>query len=436
VQPLSVAVAYSGGRDSTALLHATLAAARDTGLHVVALHVHHGLHVEADEWLAHCRATCQRWARRGLPLQFDYRRLDGKPLPRESIEAWARRERYRALGEMAHLHGTSAVLLAHHQRDQAETLLLQALRGAGVAGMAAMPRSVVRDGLVWLRPWLAVSRASIDGYVKRHRLRHIHDQSNDDPRFARNRLRGAVWPALAGAFPEAEASLAMAARWAQEASTILAETARQDLAHVGEGGALRLAAWGRLSDARRSNVLRAWLAEVSGRTAPASLVQRLNEELALKEASRWPIAGGELRRHRGLLQYIAASATPTMPAMQQPLSITRAGRYRIADWPGSLRATRVTEQGLALSQCKALVASARSGGENFQLGPGRPPRALKKQYQSLGIAAWERAGPLLYAGGQLVFVAGLGIDARAWAPPGEPQLALRWVSDEPPGAAG
>ena len=133
-----VAVAYSGGRDSTALLHATLKAAQGQSLRVLALHVHHGLSAFADEWVRHCEAQCARWTQRIHPVQFVVLRLSSRPSRGESIEAWARTERYRALQSAAEASGASAILLAHHQRDQAETFLLQALRGAGVAGLSGM----------------------------------------------------------------------------------------------------------------------------------------------------------------------------------------------------------------------------------------------------------------------------------------------------------
>ena len=140
-----VAVAVSGGRDSTALLHATARAAVGTGVEVLALHVHHGLQAEADDWLRHVRAQCRRWAGAGLPLRLDWRRLAGQPAPGDSIEAWARRGRYAALAEMAQAGGAGLVLLAHHRRDQSETVLLQALRG----------------GASWSWPWYC-SRNSVN----------------------------------------------------------------------------------------------------------------------------------------------------------------------------------------------------------------------------------------------------------------------------------
>jgi tRNA(Ile)-lysidine synthase len=176
---VAVAVAYSGGRDSTALLHATARiAAQLGGVHVWALHVHHGLSVQADGWLAHAQAQCALWAAQGLPVSLLYRQLHLQPRRGDSIEALAREARYRALGEMAREAGCELVLLAHHRRDQAETFVLQALRGAGVAGLSAMPREVQRGGLCWARPWLAQSRVAVQAYVAQHQLSYIDDDSN------------------------------------------------------------------------------------------------------------------------------------------------------------------------------------------------------------------------------------------------------------------
>jgi tRNA(Ile)-lysidine synthase len=431
--PPCVAVAYSGGRDSTALLHATLAAAREHGLWVAALHVHHGLSPHADEWLRHCEAACRRAAQRGARLRFAAVRLQGHAAPSESVEAWARRERYRALRVMALEQGASIVLLAHHRRDQAETFLLQALRGAGVSGQAAMPREAVRQGIRWVRPWLDLPSEAVDAYVKRHRLKHIEDESNADPRFARNRLRTQVWPVLSIAFPGAERSLAIAANWAQQARAAMEELARIDLPKVAGPQGLSIASWQALSVPRRSVVLREWLSTQTGNAAPASLVERLMTEAARPGAASWPLSDGGvrvLRRYRGWLRVVDASQPARASAradLEPTVRITRAGSYRIDGWDGELRVQRVRSQGVALSRLRAVAVRARKGGEQFQLAPNRPLRALKKQYQSLGIAAAERAGPLLYLGNQLLFAPGLGVDARAWALSGEPQVTFAWV---------
>jgi tRNA(Ile)-lysidine synthase len=425
-----VAVAYSGGRDSTALLHATLRAASPQGVQVIALHVHHGLQPQADAWLRHCAAACRRWAARGAALRFVATRLDSAPARGDSVEAWARRERHRALHAMAIENGATLLLLAQHRRDQAETVLLQALRGAGVAGLAAMPRAVERDGLVWCRPWLDVPRPAIDAYLKRYRLGFVEDDSNGEPRFARNRLRLAVWPALSAAFPDAELALASTARHAEEARQALAELAALDLAGVAEHDGLRLEAWRRLSAARRSNALRAWLAACAGGGVPATLVQRLLREADGVGPACWSLAGGELRRHRGRLCFVAhTSVAHCAAAPPAALDLAHAGVHRLPGWPGCIEVTEVGSRGIAPARLAAVRALARRGGETFQPGPGRPSRPLKKQYQAFDIPAWQRDGPLLYDGERLLFVAGLGCDARAWAQPGEAQRDLCWQPD-------
>lgn len=438
-----IAVACSGGRDSTALLHATLSAATPLGIEVVALHVHHGLSPNADAWLAHLEAQCRRWARRHPGLRVVAQRLSTRPARGDSVEAWARQARYDALHRMAQAQGATLILLAHHRRDQAETFVLQALRGAGLAGLSAMPASVVRDGIEWHRPWLQQPREAIEAYVRRHRLSHIDDESNDDSRFARNRLRHEVWPALTGAFGDAEAALATSAAWAQEAAAALHELAQIDLQQIeGEGGGgLRVEPWLTLSPARRSNVLRAWLkarltqSAQPGKAVSATLVERLMHELPTARSARWPLADAELRLHRGVLQCAAVGAllsSGTRPALlrEATLSVRRAGRRSLPGWGGSLQVTRVALGGVALTWLAQLDLKPRVGAEQFQSGVDRPPRSLKKQFQSGGVPAWERSGPLLYCGAQLVFVPGLGLDARVIGTPGQALFMLSWKPDQ------
>lgn len=420
-----IAVAWSGGRDSTALLHATLVAAAPLGVEVVALHVHHGLSPNADAWLGFCEAQAARWQRR-WPIVLRHARLTTKPPRGESLEAWARRERYRALRRMALEEGAAAVLLAHHRRDQAETMLIQALRGGGVAGLAGMPREIERDGVHWLRPWLAHEPEAIAAYVRRHRLKHIEDESNADRRFARNRLRLDVWPALAQAFPHAEASLADAAEWARQANECLAEVGDADRVQLDAGdGGLDIVRWRELSETRRVNALRRWLHERLGAPAASSLVVRLADELMHSKSGSWQAPGGTLRLYRGTLRW-QPDAAPVASERETTLSIRRAGRHALPGWGGVLVAERVSEGGVPLAWLAALELRERRGGEQFQAGIGRPPRSLKKQFQAAGVPEWERDGPLVYSGGQLVFVPGLGLDARIVGLPGQALLRLSW----------
>ncbi|MGA0613039.1 tRNA lysidine(34) synthetase TilS [Caldimonas sp. KR1-144] len=428
----AVAVAYSGGRDSTALLHATLLAARELGTVVHALHVHHGLQARSDDWAAACEAQCVRWARRGLPVVFHLERLALKPRRGESIEALAREARYAALERMARGAGCRLVLLAQHRRDQAETFLLQALRGAGVAGLAGMPHSFERSGITWVRPWLDRPREAVEAYVRRHRLRFIDDDSNADARFARNRLRLKVWPHLLDAFPDAESTLFDAARWAGHAAALADDVARVDLAACMVGsGELDVAAWSALTPARGRNALRAWLRERTGRAPTAALVEQLCRQLPdARGTASWTVdAAMRVERYRGRLRVVAPRAV--VGERESRLSVVRAGRHALPGWGGTLVATRVREGGLPRASLVDLELRERVGGERFQLGPHRPARSLKKQFQSVGVAASERDAPLVFsADGRLLFVPGLGADARALAAPGEPQFALMWIAGD------
>lgn len=426
----AVAVAASGGRDSTALLHATAVAARRHGGEVHALHVHHGLVAEADEWLARLREQCRRWRRAGLPVEFHTTRLEGRPARGESVEAWARRGRYRALAAMAREAGCAMVLLAHHRRDQAETLLLQALRGGGPAGLAGMPAVARRDGLLWLRPWLYLPRESIEDYVRRHRLRYSDDASNEDPRFARNRLRAQVWPALVQGFGDAEPQLAAAAQRAAEAAAALSELAAMDAARCTDEAGLRRDDWLKLSEARRVLLLRHWLHRVAG-DAPESLVERLARELPASRQARWPAPGGECRLYRGRLRYEVPSAAPTAAAAQT-IDLARPGRHAVAAWQGQFVVRRCRAGGIAVERLRRAQLRARTGGESFQFEAGSTARSLKKQYQARGVPAWQRGGPLVFDGETLLYAPALGIDARACAPAGAAQLRVQWE----PGAAG
>lgn len=318
-----IAVATSGGRDSTALLHMTARQSQGCGLEVLALHVHHGLMPQADAWLNHLQSQCIRWARRGLPVRFKAHRLTGAPSKGDSVEAWARRERYVALSRMAQEEGVDTVLLAHHRRDQAETVLLQALRGAGAAGLAGMPREVTRDGIRWIRPWLDLPREAIEAYVRSHRMKCVEDESNADPRFARSRLRLQVWPHLVQAFPQAEWVLAGTAKRLHEANVCAQALAEIDAAPCLVSSdcngvpTLRISAWRGLVPERQANVLRHWLRPMMAQGVPDSLVRRLLDELPdARGGAQWPAPQGSLRVHRGHLVPMLRCNNAEDPALE------------------------------------------------------------------------------------------------------------------------
>ena len=435
VMPSRVAVAFSGGRDSTALLHATACAARDQGgMEAVALHVHHGLSAHADAWLVHAQQVCAQWASQGLPVRLMHRRVQLDLDAGESVEAAARHARYAALTEMAHEAQVDLILLAHHRRDQAETFLLQALRGAGAAGLASMPAGIERDGLHWVRPWLAHSREAIEAYVAHHGLNHIEDDSNLDTRFARNRLRLDVWPALLSAFPQAEAALASSAMRVADVLPGLDAWRLQLLDSVrqsDEPDSLDAATWAELSGGERRESLACWYRLRRGRAMPASWVERLAHEVPglvfKRQPAHWAPVGVSL--YRGVLSCggaVMALAGP-QACSERVVHINAPGEIALPEWGGSLVVSPVAQEGVPPAVLSEATLRPRHGGEQFQLKPMRPARSLKKQFQELGVPAWRRHGPLIFADENLVFVPGLGVDARYWASPGEPQWALEWV---------
>lgn len=299
-----MAVAYSGGPDSTALLWVVARQAqRFQGLRVLAFHVHHGLQPEADAWLDQARSVCDRL---GVGL-FDIR-LSGRPGQGDSVEAWARRGRYEGLRQLAVAQGASLVLLAQHAEDQAETVLLQALRGGGPAGLAAMPREWSDQGVRFVRPWLDQRRAQLHAVAAHCGLPVVSDPSNADARFARSRLRMSVMPALEGAFPDAVRALGQVARQAAQAEGLAREAAAADLPGcVDAAGCLCHHAWSALPPARRRNVLRAWLqARLSD--VPRSLLERLSSEW-VGQGGVWPARSALVRSRRGRLTVQHSPAT-------------------------------------------------------------------------------------------------------------------------------
>lgn len=420
-----LAVAVSGGRDSAALLHATARAAQPLGIEVHAFHVHHGLMAEADAWQDRVAALCHGC---GVPLQV--RRLQDRPARGDSVEAWARRERYLALTDMATQADVRLVLLAHHRRDQAETFLLQALRGAGPAGLAAMPAQADRDGITWARPWLDQPREAIYAYVALHRIAHVEDGSNADARFARSRLRLQVMPGLRGAFADADSALAASARRMAEADAALHDWAAESLARCSDGDALVREQWQALTAAQRTIVLRHWLALRLGQGAPQRLLDRLLAEWPAAVSASWPAGPGRaLRHYRGRLTLQAEQAEPSA-ALPAPvvLCIDAPGDVPVPAWHGMLR-VRWAAQGVPLAWLQRCELRPRAGGEQFQSAENRPPRSLKKMFQQQALPAWARDAPLLWCGERLVFVPRLGLDARCLGQPeGPPQVDLEWLS--------
>lgn len=266
---LPLAVGLSGGADSTALL---LACAERWPGQVRAIHVHHGLQSAADDFERHCAALCAR-----LQVPLAVQRVDARPAPGQSPEDAARAARYRAF-EAAALASQSppaiqSIALAQHADDQVETLLLALSRGAGVAGLAAMPARWQRSGLAWHRPLLRVPGAELRAWLRARGERWVEDPSNQDERYTRNRIRARLLPVLDSAFPAFRDTFPRSAGHAAQASELLLEIAQQDLDAVGLPP--RIAALQALSRARQANLLRHWLRQAHQTTPAAAQLDEL-----------------------------------------------------------------------------------------------------------------------------------------------------------------
>lgn len=265
-----MAVAYSAGADSTALL---LAAHRRWPGQVVALHVHHGLQAAADTFEAQARAFC---ALHGIALHVS--RVQAAHRPGESPEAAARNKRYTALASMAQQTGAQTVLLGQHADDQAETVLLALSRGAGLPGLAGMAERFERHGVVFGRPSLALAAAEMRAWLQSSGHTFVDDPTNTDVRYTRNRIRAVLMPAWEACFPGFRPLLARSARHAAQAQNLLDDLARLDLAQTGDPPVL--AALQALSRERQANALRHWLRNSHGVAASAAQLHELLDQVA------------------------------------------------------------------------------------------------------------------------------------------------------------
>ncbi len=267
---LPAAVAFSGGADSTALL-AACARAWPGAIH--AIHVHHGLQLAADDFQFHCEKVCS-----GLNVPLHVERVNARATPGGSPEEAARNARYAALARAAAASGVASVLLAQHADDQVETIILALSRGAGLPGLAAMPRSFQRHGVRFDRPLLDVSAQEIRHWLRSHRLQFIDDPTNADTSFTRNRIRHDLLPALATAFPQFRDTFARSARHAAQAQELLTALAMDDLAAAGNPPSIdSLRA---LTRARQANLLRHWLRTAHAMDASTAQLEELLDQVA------------------------------------------------------------------------------------------------------------------------------------------------------------
>ena len=417
-------VAYSGGLDSRVLLHALggLRNALTAGLGAV--HVNHGLQAAAGQWEAHCKQVCAK-----LDIDFVSLQVDARASSGESPEAVAREARYQALaGWLPAGHG---LLTAQHQDDQAETLLLQLLRGSGVNGLAAMP-ATSRLGNGWhLRPLLAFTRNSLHDYALSHALSWVEDPSNADTTFDRNYLRQHIFPVLRERWPAVTANLSRSAVHCAEAADLVETLGRQDLLEVAgqQRNALSLKQLVALPLMRQRNVLRLWIRQATGMPPSTAVLARIQNDILNSRPDAGPcVRWGrhEMRRYRDDLFLLPQCPQPDSKRvmdwkMKEPLQLPGTG--------GMLSVSQQTGQGIR----KTAIADAgvrvtwRHGGERCHpVGRGHR-HSLKKLFQEQGIPPWERARiPLIYIGDRLAAVAGLWVCEPFQAGPKESGLLINW----------
>lgn len=431
----SIAIAYSGGLDSAVLLHLASNYAKAHGIVLFAFHVHHGLSPNADDWLLHCERECEH-----LDVRFDARRITLADRERGGTEQAARLSRYAALGELCRVHGVPLLLTAHHQDDQAETVLLQLLRGSGVAGLSGMePANTVPDLLgdaetIIARPLLNFSRAELERFVALNTLHHVEDESNADARYARNALRLKVIPSLAEYFPGFQQRFARVALHAQAAQRLLDQVAVQDLEACADGDRIDISRLNRLTPDRMDNLLRHWFA-VNGVRMPSTswLAQMRTQLLEARDDAQVRIthADCEIRRHRDRIFLTQRVDDEDLTAQFQTFRWSGEARIDFPRFGGSLFFD-AADEGVDATwlSTQDMLIRYRSGGEKLKLATNRPTRSLKHHFQSLDIPPWERLRlPVVFTKRGLLFAAGVGLNWRDLDPVHDHAIRLRWEKD-------
>lgn len=420
-------VGLSGGVDSVVLLDLLLRLRTRLQVTVTALHVDHQLNPHHKEWARFCRALCK-----AVEIPCRVVRVTFKA--GNSVEGAARHARYAALRATRAHH----VALAHNKDDQAETVLLQLLRGAGAKGLAAMPlvrsESGGRDSSsqTILRPLLEIPRVDIESYARHRKLRWIEDGSNVDTRYLRNWVRHDVLPAIAARVPAYRDAFSRAARHLGEAASLLDALARMDAAHALEGHALRVEKLRAFDGPRARNLLRFLIAEGGWRTPDADrLEEALRQAVSARHDARPQVDLGEcqLRRH-GSLVYVLPAQAPSTAA----LSVTWHGEREIAVPGGGGVLAMVPGRGNGISAAKLRGAEVtirgRTSGERLQIRNGGPRRTVKNLLQEARITPWDRERlPFIYCGDALACIPGVAIDWRFMAAGSEASIKPSWHAE-------
>ena len=422
-QPDRYMVAFSGGLDSTVLLHA-LASSRDAHqTDIVAVHIDHGLHGDAAKWCEQCAAVAG-----SLDIEFVSVQVEVATDAGQGPEAAARNARYAALGSI--VRSGDWLLSAHHKDDQAETLLLNLMRGSGPAGLAGIGEMQPFAAGWLVRPLLSIKRSELQDYATAHELDWINDPSNEDQQFDRNYLRHEVMPRLETRWPDVASRLKRSALLAGEASQLLDQLADADFRELGERpDRLDLSRLRDLPPERQRNVLRYVVRELGLPSPPATQLRSVVLDLipARDDAQpvvQWP--GAEIRRYRDQVYVLPAAAADDTVA----IGMIAADKVALPSGMGELTFEAGASQGLAEAiVSRGLELRFRTGGEEIKPVGQSHTRKLKKLLQEEGVAPWMRERlPLLYSGGDLVAVADLWIAANAASEPG---TAINWKNRPP-----
>ncbi|MBY0446347.1 MAG: tRNA lysidine(34) synthetase TilS, partial [Burkholderiales bacterium] len=355
-------------------------------------------------------------------VESNIERVSLAPYQKHGIEGAARTARYEVFARQM----GDVLLLAQHRDDQAETVLLNLLRGSGLRGLAAMPEyRRLNKQIGILRPLLDISRAELAEYAAQQGLAWVEDESNLDSRYDRNFLRNEIFPALRAVWPSANATLARVAAHAAEADELLQELATADLALCLADSAFDLSV--DLSPLRLRNVLRFWLTQqglqLDARAFEELIRIALFAAIDAQPALVW--RGRAIRRYRQKL-YITAAEFVAMADVAQPWQVEMHLESGLLSW-------RASDVGIAPEQLiqGSLVLRSRVGGESLRLTADGPRRSLKQLYQEAHVPPWLRANtPLVYLNGELAAVPGLGIDAVFRAKKGTLALAPFWLPND------
>ncbi|MBY0499925.1 MAG: tRNA lysidine(34) synthetase TilS [Nitrosomonas sp.] len=404
-----LAVALSGGVDSVVLLHALASLSREIPLTLSAVHINHGISSNATLWSKFCCHLCHSY---GISIYIAYLKI--KKETGESLEAKAREERYRVFSQ---IHA-NYVVLAQHLDDQAETLLLQLLRGAGIKGLCGMPpvRKLSSPAIPQiLRPLLEISRDEIESYGRLNKLNWIKDESNDSIIFNRNFLRHEILPILKKRYPNYPKTLLRTSRHFSEASSLLDELAAMDNENCMVSGKIQISSIRMLSFARAKNLLRYNLAQ-RDITLPSTvkLETILHQIMSAGPDSHPCISFGntEIRCHKGSIYILSNKASLSSSARY----IWNGESHLVLDhFNGTICFTDVKSQGISRKKISTELITIRSrkGGECFMPTCNRPRRSLKNLLQEASIPPWERNTiPLIFCGEKLIWVPGIGIDCE------------------------